>query len=204
MTIPTAPLPARRSALAGQLLLSFVAVVTSISPILADFNATHIFNPLWLPHARFHAGHASPPRAGQARRRAGRRGAAEGSIVLAETVTARHARRALAAQRGTNTAKFPGLQYRGRAGRGRQQRAADGRAFGRAAGRLARSHRAHGLHPRRSGTLMNEKVVFKAPPRRRLRLLARRADRGGHRVEERRTLIHIRRGTRGAGPWQPA
>jgi uncharacterized protein DUF6640 len=47
---------AQRSGLAGRLLLSFVAVVTSISPILADFNETHIFNPAWLPHARFHSG----------------------------------------------------------------------------------------------------------------------------------------------------
>ena len=27
---------------------------TAVSPYLADWNETHIYNPLWLPHAKFH------------------------------------------------------------------------------------------------------------------------------------------------------
>lgn len=42
--------------LAGRILLSIVAVITSISPILADYNKTHLFNPTWPPHAKFHDG----------------------------------------------------------------------------------------------------------------------------------------------------
>ncbi|MGL4395194.1 MAG: DUF6640 family protein [Hyphomicrobium sp.] len=38
----------------GRLLLSFVAVFTAVSPFLADWNETHIFNPAWPPHAKFH------------------------------------------------------------------------------------------------------------------------------------------------------
>ncbi len=38
----------------GKLLISLVAVFTSVSPYLADWNETHIYNPLWLPHAKFH------------------------------------------------------------------------------------------------------------------------------------------------------
>ena len=38
----------------GKLLISLVAVFTSISPYLADWNETHIYNPMWLPHAKFH------------------------------------------------------------------------------------------------------------------------------------------------------
>lgn len=38
----------------GKLLISLVAIFTSVSPYLADWNETHRYNPLWLPHAKFH------------------------------------------------------------------------------------------------------------------------------------------------------
>jgi hypothetical protein len=41
-------------ALLGQLIISLVAVFTAVTPYLADWNATHIFNPRWTPHAKFH------------------------------------------------------------------------------------------------------------------------------------------------------
>jgi len=41
----------------GKALLSFVAAVTAVTPYLADWNETHIYNPTWSPHAKFHVGH---------------------------------------------------------------------------------------------------------------------------------------------------
>ena len=38
----------------GKLLISLVALFTVVSPYLADWNETHIYNPLWPPHAKFH------------------------------------------------------------------------------------------------------------------------------------------------------
>jgi hypothetical protein len=38
----------------GKLLISFVALFTAVSPYLADWNVTHIYNPAWTPHAKFH------------------------------------------------------------------------------------------------------------------------------------------------------
>ncbi|MBM4794578.1 acetyltransferase [Streptomyces sioyaensis] len=41
---------------AGKTLLSLVAVFTAVSPYVADWNETHVLNPLWPPHAKFHNG----------------------------------------------------------------------------------------------------------------------------------------------------
>ena len=52
--------------LIARVILSAIAVMTIVSPFLADWNATHIYNPLWLPHAKFHNaddGHGGAARA---------------------------------------------------------------------------------------------------------------------------------------------
>ena len=49
----------RRARLAdrsARALLGFVALVGGITPWIADYNETHIFNPRWPPHAVFHDG----------------------------------------------------------------------------------------------------------------------------------------------------
>ena len=38
----------------GRLILSFVLVVGAIVSTAVDWNTTHLFNPTWPPHARFH------------------------------------------------------------------------------------------------------------------------------------------------------
>ncbi|MFO0578027.1 MAG: DUF6640 family protein [Polyangia bacterium] len=38
----------------GRIILSLVAVFTGIGAYVADWNATHIYNPNWPPHAKFH------------------------------------------------------------------------------------------------------------------------------------------------------
>jgi hypothetical protein len=40
--------------MAGKLLITLVAIFTAVSPYLADWNVTHIYNPAWTPHAKFH------------------------------------------------------------------------------------------------------------------------------------------------------
>lgn len=38
----------------GRILLSVVLVATAVVSVAVDWNASHIFNPDWTPHARFH------------------------------------------------------------------------------------------------------------------------------------------------------
>lgn len=38
----------------SRILLSVVIVNTAVVSVAVDWNATHIFNPTWVPHARFH------------------------------------------------------------------------------------------------------------------------------------------------------
>ncbi len=38
----------------GVLIIAFVALFTIVSPFIADWNITHIYNPRWPPHAKFH------------------------------------------------------------------------------------------------------------------------------------------------------
>lgn len=40
--------------LAARLLVSLVALFTIVGPFIADWNETHIYNPTWPPHAKFH------------------------------------------------------------------------------------------------------------------------------------------------------
>ena len=47
--------PATRTA-PGRILLTIIAVATIIGPYIADWNESHIYNPLWPPHAKFHDG----------------------------------------------------------------------------------------------------------------------------------------------------
>jgi hypothetical protein len=40
--------------LASRLMFTAVGLFTAVSPYVADWNQTHIYNPLWTPHAKFH------------------------------------------------------------------------------------------------------------------------------------------------------
>ncbi|KAF7341767.1 Alpha beta-hydrolase [Mycena sanguinolenta] len=40
----------------GKFLISLVALATSTGCYIADWNETHIYNPTWPPHAKFHNG----------------------------------------------------------------------------------------------------------------------------------------------------
>lgn len=42
---------------AGRALIALVALVTMVSPTLVDFNDSHIYNPSWSAHAKFHVAH---------------------------------------------------------------------------------------------------------------------------------------------------
>ena len=44
----------KMQSMTGRVILTLIAVLTIVSPYLADWNATHIYNPLWPPHAKFH------------------------------------------------------------------------------------------------------------------------------------------------------
>jgi hypothetical protein len=48
-------MPARRFS-PGKALISLVAVETAVGPFRYDWNETHIYNPHWPPHAKFHNG----------------------------------------------------------------------------------------------------------------------------------------------------
>lgn len=47
------PRPAPRLSI-GKALIALVAAETAVGPFLADWNETHIYNPTWPPHAKFH------------------------------------------------------------------------------------------------------------------------------------------------------
>lgn len=40
----------------GTILMTVVGITTSIGAYIADWNETHIYNPRWTPHAKFHNG----------------------------------------------------------------------------------------------------------------------------------------------------
>ena len=39
---------------AGAWIITLVALITIIGPFAADWSSTHLFNPRWTPHAKFH------------------------------------------------------------------------------------------------------------------------------------------------------
>jgi hypothetical protein len=42
--------------LSSRLIFTALAIVVAVGSHLADYNETHIFNPRWTPHAKFHGG----------------------------------------------------------------------------------------------------------------------------------------------------
>ncbi|WP_210465516.1 DUF6640 family protein [Rufibacter roseolus] len=43
-----------KTAVAGRTILQSVAAFTTVGGFLMDWNKTHLFNPWWTPHAKFH------------------------------------------------------------------------------------------------------------------------------------------------------
>lgn len=48
--------PYRGGVLWGRIIVTVVAIFTAIAAHLADWSASHLFNPAWPPHAKFHNG----------------------------------------------------------------------------------------------------------------------------------------------------
>ena len=38
----------------GEWIITLVALITIVGPFAADWSSTHLFNPRWTPHAKFH------------------------------------------------------------------------------------------------------------------------------------------------------
>ena len=47
-------MPSRRRVPAGKVLTSVAALVPAVGAFVADWNETHVYNPRWPPHAKFH------------------------------------------------------------------------------------------------------------------------------------------------------
>jgi hypothetical protein len=45
-----------KAVLPARIVLSLIGTATAVGGYLADWNETHVFNPKWSPHAKFHNG----------------------------------------------------------------------------------------------------------------------------------------------------